>query len=133
MSESTQAIFTAEELDDIYRARVLRTNIISSITADAKFIEDKDKVDIVLKAADGLDKSVFSRAKLRISSKEAATNQAQVAALIATMNMNNLSPCVIAPTDKNKANTFVITDLKPGEDVLGKVVIDAQEVTKQNI
>lgn len=131
MSEPSQNVFTSDELDDMYRTRVVRTNIISSITSDPKFIEDKDKIDAVLKAADGLDKSVFSKAKLRISSKEAATSQAQVAALIASMNMNNLSPQISSDVDKNKPNNFAITDLKPGEDVIGKVVISAEEVIKQ--
>lgn len=117
--QSAEQIFTEQELADICRARSVRMAVVQGITSEKDYLDDNDRITILLKAVDGLDKSAVGSAKLRIASKSANNTQSQMAALLAAMNVSQFMPVPVSSDKKEAKLDFVINDLKPGEADIG--------------
>lgn len=129
MSEKPNELFTQEELDDLARTRRLRTNIIEEVMKTPANLANPEMATLLLKAADGMDKSALGGAKLRSGAKGAKDMQAQMASMIAAMYAKGMTPTPVTTSDKQAENTYQVPDLKPGEDAMGKVALTLDDIS----
>jgi len=123
---SLTELLNDEELSLLNNAQSIRERIVDELTKD-QLPSDKNSQNFLIKALDGLDRSLYTKAKLQVDDKNAKTNS-DTAKLIAEV----LSKHTITSGNRNSLPELTI-DIKPDNIVEGELDIGYITLTEQDI
>lgn len=130
--ENKDDILTLEDKRKLNLTASIRENIITTITAKG-IPEDKDMQTLLIKALDGLDNNTLSQAKLRVD-KNNKDKDEMINALVSEFLMRSPGRVIESESKRETIPTlddsFVLTDVVPGEKDIGTVDLILEEIQK---
>lgn len=128
--ENEDSVFIGDEQIDLNLSQSIRRNLVMQLTKDEKIGNDIEKANLLLKALEGMDKQVGTKAKLRIAKKstDKTNNMAAVVAALLHGDISIPMPTNIPKVDTTKPLDYVVDNYVPGEKDLGRVTITMDEL-----
>lgn len=125
---SEENVFELDEQANLAKTQAIRLKLIASLTEGDSIPKDLEAQAHLLAVLDSTDKQVATKAKLRISAK-ANANSTDMAALVATMLNNQISPAKeVIVIDVTKPINYELTNVVPGEKDLGRVALTFEDL-----
>jgi len=118
-------IFDLEDKQRLENAQKIRENIITEMTSKG-MPSDKDDRSFLLSALDGMDKSIYTKAKLKVEDMSAQT-QHQTASTIAEL-LTRIREKDIVSNINNRSQPSLSNDLKATNVVEGEMDIGIQSL-----
>lgn len=129
-----QTLFSQAELNDLDLTRLFRTILINDSMENNKIkVNDTKRLEVILKAADGLDRQVLEKAKRRTEKESMGTNN-EIKSMIADLLLDT-SMKKIKSSENDRIieldSSIELPTIQEGELTIGNVSTSYDEFIKK--